>query len=117
MPEAAQQLLGLLVIAAAVYAVVRRVDVRLALLVAAFALGAIAGDVWTILQTLLSTLGNERFLQPICSAMGFAYVLRHTGCDQHLVQLLVRPLRRVRVFLIPGTVLVGFLVNVPVVSQ
>src|SRR5206468_5241627 len=34
-----------------------------------------------------------------------------------LVQLLVRPLRRVRPLLIPGTVLVGFLVNLPVVSQ
>src|SRR5207302_7972944 len=37
--------------------------------------------------------------------------------DQHLVQLLVQPLRRVRPLLIPGTVLVGFLVNLPVVSQ
>jgi DcuC family C4-dicarboxylate transporter len=30
---------------------------------------------------------------------------------------LIRPLRRVRVFLIPGAVLVGFLVNIPVISQ
>ena len=38
-------------------------------------------------------------------------------CDQHLVHLLVEPLRRVRIFLIPGAVLVGFLVNIPVISQ
>jgi DcuC family C4-dicarboxylate transporter len=43
--------------------------------------------------------------------------LRRTHCDQHLVQLLVTPLRRVRPLLIPGTVLVGFFVNLPVVSQ
>src|SRR5207245_5299683 len=37
--------------------------------------------------------------------------------DQHLVHLLVRPLQRVRLFLIPGAVLVGFIVNIPVISQ
>ena len=50
---------------------------------------------------------NEKFVVPICCAMGFAYVLRHTGCDQHLVQLLVKPVRRVRILLLPGTVLIG----------
>jgi DcuC family C4-dicarboxylate transporter len=44
-------------------------------------------------------------------------VLRQTQCDQHLVQLLVQPLRRVQLFLVPGAVLVGFLVNIPVISQ
>src|SRR5205823_3886719 len=39
------------------------------------------------------------------------------GCERHLVLLLVRPLRRVRWLLVPGVVVVGFLVNVPVISQ
>src|SRR5438876_1073890 len=109
--------LGLLIIVAAVVAVLRRVDVRLALLLAALALGSVAGNPAPILRTFLATLSNEQFVIPICSAMGFAYVLRHTQCDQHLVHLLVEPLRRVRIFLIPGAVLVGFLVNIPVISQ
>jgi DcuC family C4-dicarboxylate transporter len=54
---------------------------------------------------------------PICSALGFAYVLRLTGCDKHLVQLLVRPLRRVRMLLVPGGIAAGYLVNSAVVSQ
>jgi C4-dicarboxylate transporter, DcuC family len=49
--------------------------------------------------------------------MGFAYVLRQTECDQHLVQLLVRPIRSLRPLLIPGTVLIGFVVNIPIISQ
>jgi DcuC family C4-dicarboxylate transporter len=60
---------------------------------------------------------EDVFVVPICCAMGFAHVLLLTGCDQHLVHLLIRPLRRVRVLLIPGAVLVGFLVNLPVISQ
>src|SRR5436305_2872260 len=110
-------LLGILVIAAAVFAVLRQVDVRLALVLAALALGTLAGDPMAIVRTFLITLAREQFVVPICCAMGFAYVLRHTGCDQHLVQLLVRPLRRGGGFLIPGAVLVGFLVNIPIISQ
>src|ERR1700730_7465924 len=109
--------LGLLIIVAAVVAVIRRVDVRLALLLAAFALGIVAGDPAPILRTFLATLSNEMFVVPICTAMGFAYVLRHTQCDQHLVHLLMKPLERVRGLLIPGTVIVGFRVNMPIVSQ
>jgi DcuC family C4-dicarboxylate transporter len=44
-------------------------------------------------------------------------VLRHTGCDRHLVLLLVKPLRRVHFLLVPGVIGVGFLVNIPVISQ
>jgi DcuC family C4-dicarboxylate transporter len=109
--------LGLVVITAAIYAIYRRVDVRLALLLAALALGSLAGNPAAIVRTFLETFSDEKYVVPICTAMGFAYVLRHTGCDQHLVHLLVGPLRRVRPLLIPGTVAIGFFVNIPVISQ
>ena len=110
-------LLGSAVIVLAVVAVARRVDVRLALTLAGLALGALAFQTQAVVQTFLLTLCNEQFVVPICTAMGFAYVLRHTGCDQHLVHLLVEPVRRVRLFAIPGAVLVGFAVNIPIISQ
>ncbi len=108
---------GLVVIAVAVWAIVRRVDVRLALLLAALALGCLAGQVEVIVQKFLIGLTNGQFVIPIGCSLGFVYVLRQAGCDQHLVHLLVRPIRRVRFLLIPGTVIVGVLVNIPVVSQ
>jgi DcuC family C4-dicarboxylate transporter len=112
-----QLAVGLIIIAAAVYAILKRVDVRLALLLAAVALGAVGRDLASVVRQFFVTLTNEQFVVPICCAMGFAYVMRQSGCDQHLVQLLVKPLRRIRLLLIPGAVLVGFLVNIPVVSQ
>src|SRR6267142_2331554 len=115
--EEVRPLLGMLVIAAAVYAIYRRLEVRLTLLMAALALGALAENIPAIVQKFLVTFTNEMFVVPICTAMGFAYVLRHTQCDQHLVHLLMKPLQRVRGLLIPGTVVVGFLVNMPIVSQ
>src|SRR4051794_10006249 len=98
--------LGGLLIAVAVYAIVRKVDVRLVLLLTALALATLGGNPAAVVRVFLATFSNERFVVPICTAMGFAYVLRHTGCDQHLVHLLVRPLTRVRFLLIPGTILV-----------
>src|SRR5262245_36228476 len=109
--------LGLVVITATVFAILRRFDVRLVLLLAALALGAIGGDLSAIVQAFFRTFSSPQYVVPICSAMGFAHVLRYTGCDQHLIHLLVRPLQRVRVLLVPGSVLVGFLVNMPVISQ
>ena len=108
---------GLVIIALAVYAVIRRVDVRLALLLAAVALGAMSQTLPAITQKFFATLTDGKFIIPICSSMGFAYVLRHTQCDQHLVHLLTNPLRHARFFLIPGAVLVAFFVNIPIISQ
>lgn len=128
---------ALFAVGGAVALVVKGWDVRLVLLTAALviacaadafgetgravtgALGlpALTGAVPTVVREFLATFSNEKFVVPICAAMGFAYVLKHTGCERHLVLLLVRPLRSVRGLLVPGVVCVGFLVNVPLVSQ
>jgi C4-dicarboxylate transporter, DcuC family len=105
------------IIALAVVGVFRGLDVRLVLLAAALALASLTGDIAPIVRTFLITLSDEKFVLPICTAMGFAYVLKHTGCDTHLVQLLVAPLRKVRFLLVPGVVCAGFVVNIPVISQ
>jgi DcuC family C4-dicarboxylate transporter len=109
--------LAVAVIVGAVVLVVRRIDVRLVLTLAALVLGLLAGNVGAVTSKFLATLASETFVIPICSSMGFAYVLRQTQCDVHLVQFLARPLRRVWFLLIPGAVLVGFVTNIPIVSQ
>jgi DcuC family C4-dicarboxylate transporter len=108
---------GLVVIVLAVAAILRGADVRLALLLAALAMGAAAARVNAVVYEFFATFSNPSYVLPICCAMGFAFVLRQTGCDRQLVHLLVRPIRRVRPLLVPGAVLVGFVVNIPVISQ
>ncbi|MFO0809289.1 MAG: C4-dicarboxylate transporter DcuC [Gemmataceae bacterium] len=108
---------GLLVIVVAIVAIAKRVDVRIAMFGAAICLGAIVQRTDVIVRTFLDTFTSDQFVVPICTAMGFAYVLRHSGCDRHLVRLLATPLRYVRWLLIPGAVVVGFVVNISVISQ
>ncbi len=111
------QLLGGAVIILSVAAIVRGVNVQLALIASGLALGALGGRADAVVRVLLATLADERFVVPICTALGFSYVLRHTGCDRHLVHALIGPVSRVRFLLVPGTVIVGYVVNMPVVSQ
>ena len=121
--------LALVVVALAIVLVVKGWDVRLVLLAAALVIASTAevtfatglggkpGAVAGVLRAFLATFSNEKFVIPICTAMGFAYVLKHTGCERHLVLLLMKPLRRARGLLVPGVIAVGFLVNIPLVSQ
>jgi len=97
--------------------VTRGFEVRMVLLLGALPLFAVMGRLPAMLAKLVGEMANAGTVVPICSAMGFAFVLRFTGCDQHLVRLLVRPLQKVRALLIPGGILAGYLINTTIVSQ
>jgi C4-dicarboxylate transporter, DcuC family len=97
--------------------VARGVEVRILLFLGALPLFAAAGALPAMVGKIASELVNVRTVVPICSAMGFAFVLRATECDQHLVRLLLRPLRRAQWLLVPGGIVAGYLVNTTIVSQ
>lgn len=109
-------LVGFFIIAAAVYLMVRRVEVRLVLLGAGLLMATVAGDPLTVLDTFTWAMVTA-MVAPICAAMGFAAVLSATGCDRHLVQLLVAPLRRFRWLVVPGGILAAYVVNTAVTSM
>ena len=107
----------IVVILLALYALLREVDVRLVLFVAGLALASLALQPLVVFDTFLAEMGNGRTIGPICSAMGYAWVLRATGCDHAMVRLLLAPTRTLRWLLIPAGVAVGFVTNVAIVSQ
>ncbi|MEO8502029.1 MAG: C4-dicarboxylate transporter DcuC [Vicinamibacteria bacterium] len=108
--------LSLLVVAATVYFMVRRFEVRLVLLGAGLVLGLIAGRPLLLFDTFTRAM-VAGMVGPICAAMGFAAVVSATGCDKHLVHLLLMPIRKVRLLMLPGGILVAYLVNMAVSSQ
>lgn len=109
--------LVLIDLAAVVVLVARRFDVRLVLLVGALPLFAARSGMGEMLDKLVKEMSNAATIVPIGSAMGFAYVLKTTGCDREMVRLLLSPLKRVPWMLVPGGVLAGYLVNTTIVSQ
>jgi DcuC family C4-dicarboxylate transporter len=115
--ESVVTVVSVAVVIGAVWLVWRGVDVRLVLLGAGLALGCLALRPWIIFDAFGRAMADAKTLGPICSAMGFAFVLRATGCDRELVRLLLKPIRHVRWLLVPGGCAVGFVTNMAITSQ
>jgi DcuC family C4-dicarboxylate transporter len=94
-----------------------RLEVRLVLIAAAVPLFASTSGLNAMCGRLVAEMANPGTVVPICAALGFAYVMRITECDQHLVRLLLRPLNRLRMLLVPGGIAAGYIVNTTIVSQ
>jgi len=106
-----------LVVISAVLLIRRGFDVRIVLFTAGLILCSIAGVWFKVFDAFQQTLGRGDIIGPICSAMGYAWVLKATNCDRHMVRLLTRPLQRAAWLLVPGGILVGFVTNMAITSQ
>lgn len=109
-------LLALPILALTVFALLRRLEVRVVLLVAGGTLALLAGQPLVVLDTFTRSM-VATMVAPICAAMGFAAVLAATGCECALVQVLVAPLLRTRWLVVPGGVVAAYVVNLAVPSQ
>lgn len=112
-----ETLAPLAIILIAIILMFKRVDVRLNLGLSAAALFLIAGKLPQLFVFITQQMTNEKTVVPICTAMGFAYVLRITECDRHLTHLLLTPLRYGRWLLIPGGIITAYIVNMAIISQ
>lgn len=108
--------LGLLVVAAAIFLLIRRVEVRLVLFCSGLALATLAGNPLLIVDTFGKAM-VAGVVAPICSAMGFAAVLTASGCDLQLVVALTRLLHGTGPWLAPASVLVAYACNLAIPSQ
>ncbi|MBR8835251.1 MAG: C4-dicarboxylate transporter DcuC [Stigonema ocellatum SAG 48.90 = DSM 106950] len=107
----------LVIILIAIIFMFKRVDVRLSLGLCGAGLFLIANQLPQFFVTITQQMTNEKTVVPICTAMGFAYVLRLTECDRHLTHLLLAPLRHGKWLLIPGGIIAAYIVNMALVSQ
>jgi DcuC family C4-dicarboxylate transporter len=105
-----------LVIAGTIVLMVRRVDVRLVLLASGLLLALLAGAPLVIADTFTRGMVTA-MVAPICAAMGFAALMHATGCDRHLVHLLLAPVKRWPWLVTPFGILAAYLVNMAVPSQ
>ena len=108
---------GLAILGLTLIALFKGYEVRLVLLLAAIALAALTQQVEKVGITFFQGLADATSIIPICSAMGFAFVLKAFECDKHLVEALSRPLLYAKWLVVPGTILIGFVVNITIISQ
>lgn len=92
-------------------AIVWKVEVRLALLSGGLLMALIALNPQAWSTAFAENMVVSGLLQTIPPVMGFAAVMELTGCNSHLVKLLTDPLIKVRPILVPGAMLVTFVIN------
>lgn len=102
---------GVLIIAVAIYFLVKQAETRMVLLVAGFAMAAIAGTPMAAFKSFSHGIAEYKLFETIITVMGFSMVMKMTGCDQHLIHLLAKPVRKAGPFLIPVATFATFLVN------
>ena len=107
---------AIVVIIASIVLMVKRVDVRLVLLGAGLILASLTGNPLAFTDKFTQAMVSP-MVAPICASMGFAAVLKATGCDRELVQLIMVPLRRARWAVLSGGIGAAYLVNLAVPSQ
>ena len=110
-------ILGGIVVAVTIYLMVKQYETRLVLFCAGMVMALLAGDPMAPFKAFSHAMQENKLFEAIISVMGFAFVMKATQCDQHLIQSLVRPLRKAGIFLIPGATLVTFFINTSITSS
>lgn len=67
-------------------------------------------------EAFAKSMTSTSLIQAICASMGFAYVMKYTTCDMHLVKALTGMMSRLGFFLIPATVLMTYFINIAIPS-
>lgn len=108
--------LGVVILVATIYFLLKRYDARLVLLSSGIIMACSVKTPMIAFDAFTKSMTNGGLIQAICSVMGFALVMKFTECDKHLINLIGNGLKKVRPLLIPGAVLGTFLINIALPS-
>jgi C4-dicarboxylate transporter, DcuC family len=111
-----QLVLGFLVICGMLYLLAKRYEPRMVLFGAGLLLAAIAGDPAGALAEFSKSMKQNTLFEVIITSMGFATVVKATGCDKHLIAVFVKVLRRMGPFLVVGVAFATTIVNIAIPS-
>ncbi|MHC1759026.1 MAG: C4-dicarboxylate transporter DcuC [Negativicutes bacterium] len=107
---------GAIIVLLTFAAIIKKFETRLVLFLSGFTMALLSGKPMAAIDSFSKAMVNPGLVTVICTVMGFAYVMKLTKCDAHLVHLLAGALGKFRVILIPGTVIVTFLINIALPS-
>lgn len=108
-------ILGCILVLITLFLLIKRYEARMVLVAAGIIMCACAGNPMAALNSFAKGMGSS-MISSACSSMGFALVMRFTGCDKHLINFLAKGLTKVHFLIIPGVVLATFAVNMALPS-
>lgn len=109
-------IIGLIILALAVYLLVKQVETRTVLLGSGFLMAILALAPLKAFDAFSTNMVAGGLIQNICSTLGFAMVLQLTACDKHLIYSMAKGLSKIRPFIIPGVAIATFCINIALPS-
>ncbi|AHG75813.1 transporter [Mannheimia varigena USDA-ARS-USMARC-1296] len=103
-------------IIATIYLLIKKHETRTVLIAVGLMMALLTLQPMVALDAFAKSMTSSGLIMAICSSMGFAYVMKSTGCDNHLVQLLTKPLSGLKFFLIPIATIITFFINIAIPS-
>jgi C4-dicarboxylate transporter, DcuC family len=97
-------------------AIIRKAEVRLALLTGGLVMAVLSWNLPAFSDAFTKSMTTAGLISVILPVMGFAAIMELTGCNGHLVKMLTDPLLKVRAILVPGAMLVTYLINTAISS-
>lgn len=99
-----------------IWGLIKRYETRLVLITGGLVMAFLSFKPMIAFHQFDKSMTNPNLIIAICSAMGFAAVVKLTGCDTHLVSLLTKPLKKLGLFLLPACGLVTAIIAVALPS-
>ena len=109
-------IIGALIVVGVIYLLLKRHASRMVLIAAGILMCIIAGKPMAALDAFAKSMTNAGLITSVCSCMGFAWCMKYTGCDKHLVVAIGKVLKKMGFLLIPGATLATFVVNIAIPS-
>ena len=109
-------IIGALIVVGVIYLLLKRHESRMILIAAGILMCIIAGKPMAALDAFAKSMTNAGLITSVCSCMGFAWCMKYTGCDKHLVVAIGKVLKKMGFLLIPGATLATFVVNIAIPS-
>ena len=109
-------IIGALIVVGVIYLLLKRHESRMVLIAAGILMCIIAGKPMASLDAFAKSMTNAGLITSVCSCMGFAWCMKYTGCDKHLVVAIGKVLKKMGFLLIPGATLATFVVNIAIPS-
>lgn len=107
---------GIVIVIVSIYLLVKQYETRMVLFCAGVLMSVLAGSPLAAFDAFAKNMVSAGLIQAICSVMGFAFVMKATECDKHLVNTMANALTKVRPILIPGATLGTFAINIALPS-
>ena len=110
--ELFKSIVAVIGIIATIYFLIKKAETRTVLIGVGLIMSILTLNPMGALDAFAKSMTSGGLIMAICSSMGFAYVMKYTQCDTHLVHLLTKPLSGLKFFLIPIATVITFFINI-----